>query len=46
MSFLKWISRVAVVITTALSLWRLWKVWQQQRSESDVSTDLSASSSV
>ena len=46
MSILKWISRVAVVITTALSLWRLWKVWQQQRNESNMSADLSASSSV
>jgi hypothetical protein len=35
MSVLKWTSRVALVLTTALSVWRLWKTWQL-RNEPDV----------
>lgn len=37
MKVLKWISRVAVVITTLLSLWRLWRAWQL-RNAPDVAT--------
>ncbi|MFL6289043.1 MAG: hypothetical protein ACJ73L_11665 [Actinomycetes bacterium] len=35
MTILKWTSRVAVVLTTAISVWRLWKAWRM-RSEPDV----------
>ena len=35
MTVLKWTSRVAVVLTTAISVWRLWKTWRM-RSEADV----------
>ncbi len=35
MTVLKWTSRVAVVLTTALSVWRLWKAWRM-RSEPEV----------
>ena len=30
MTLLKWTSRIAVVVTTALSVWRLWKAWNER----------------
>ena len=41
MSVLKWTSRVALVLTTALSVWRLWKTWQL-RNEPDLPVLVSA----
>jgi hypothetical protein len=31
MAVFKWVSRIAVVATTALSVWRLWKSWQARQ---------------
>jgi len=31
MAVFRWVSRIAVVATTALSVWRLWKSWRARQ---------------
>ena len=38
MSVLKWTSRVALVVTTALSVWRLWKTWRTRNTSEQAAT--------
>ena len=37
MAVFRWVSRIAVVATTALSVWRLWKSWRARQDASEQS---------
>ena len=37
MAVFRWVSRIAVVATTALSVWRLWKSWRARQDAAEQS---------